>query len=177
MLAARGAVVMDADAIVRDLQRPGTDVFARIVERFGGDVVLANGELDRTRLAAIVFADEDARADLNAIVHPEVWAVIQRRLEELKETDAVVILDVPLLAEAGGGAGLDLVVTVEADGDVRLARLARDRGMSPEDVRARMATQASDEQRRALADIVITNDGDEFDLRAQVDALWERLSA
>lgn len=176
MLAARGAVLVDADAIVRDLQRPGTGVHARIVERFGPGVVGPDGSLDRARLAEMVFRDEDARNDLNAIVHPEVMRRIAEQVEALTGTDAVVVLDVPLLVEIGGGEGLDIVVVVTADEETRIERLMRDREMSASDVRARMAVQASEEQREALADCVIHNDGTERELRAQVDALWERLA-
>jgi dephospho-CoA kinase len=175
MLAARGAVVVDADAIVRALQAPGTDVYRRIVERFGPGVVRDDGTLDRTRLAEIVFRDEDARATLNAITHPEVMRAIAERTSELAATDRVVVLDVPLLVEVGGGEGLDLVVVVEAGEDVRVQRVVRARGIEAEDVRARMGAQASPAQRRVLADVVVRNDGTEEDLRAQVAGLWERL--
>ncbi|HVL33685.1 MAG TPA: dephospho-CoA kinase [Actinomycetota bacterium] len=175
MLAARGAVIIDADAIVRDLQKPGTDTFRRIVDRFGPAVVSDDGTLDRERVAAVVFRDDDARAALNAIVHPEVMRKIAERIDTLKDTDEVVVLDVPLLVEIGGGEGLDLIVVVEADEDLRVARLAASRSMSPDDARARMSTQASSAQRSALADVVVTNNGDEDALRGQVDALWERI--
>jgi len=177
LLAERGAVVLDADAIVRDLQRPGTDVFRRIVERFGDGVVAPDGTLDRARVADLVFRDDDARSDLNAIVHPEVYKVMSERIASLKDTDTILVLDIPLLAEAGGGEGMDLVVVVEADQDLRVARVVGDRGIDAEDVRARMAAQASSEQREALADVVIRNDGSLESLRAQVGDLWERLSA
>lgn len=176
-LEARGAIVLDADAIVRELQRSGTAVFRRIVERFGADVVGPDGELDRARLGAAIFADDDARAALNAIVHPEVMGAIAVRIEELKDSDAVVVLDVPLLVEVGGGEGLDLVVVVDAHEHARIERLVRDRAMSPEEVRARMSVQASDEERRALADVIIHNDGDLTSLRAQMDELWARIEA
>jgi dephospho-CoA kinase len=176
MLAERGAVILDADEIVRALQRQGSEVYDRIVARFGPGVVGPDGELDRAKLATVVFGDEAARADLNGIVHPEVWREISARLEELKGSDRVVVLDVPLLVEGGGGAGLDVVVVVEAGEEARIDRLARARGMAAEDVRARMAAQASPGQRRALADEVIVNDGSEPDLAAAVDALWARLA-
>jgi len=177
LLAERGAVVIDADSIVRELQRPGTDVFRAIVERFGPDVVKADGSLDRERLADIVFRADESRSALNAIVHPAVYAVMSERIAELKDGDRVVVLDIPLLAEAGGGEGMDAVVVVEAGEDARVARVQEERGLDPEDVRARMAAQASSEQREALADVVIRNDGPVEDLRAQVDALWEQLRA
>jgi dephospho-CoA kinase len=177
LLSERGAIVIDADSIVRELQQPGTDVFRAIVERFGPHVVKADGSLDRERLADIVFRDDDARSALNAIVHPAVYAVMSERIAELKDGDQVVVLDIPLLAESGGGEGMDAVVVVEADEDARVARVVAERGLDPQDVRARMAAQASSEQREALADVVIRNDGTAEDLRERVDALWEQLRA
>lgn len=175
LLGSKGAIVLDADAIVRDLQRPGTEVHRRIVGLLGRDVVRPSGELDRRRIAERVFGDDDVLASLNAIVHPEVMRVIADRLEQLKDSDAVVVLDVPLLVEVGGGEGLDVVVVVDAAEHVRVGRLERDRGMRPEDTRARIAAQATTEERAALADVIVRNDGDEADLRAQVDALWARI--
>jgi len=177
LLAEHGAVVIDADSIVRELQRPGTDVFSAIVDRFGSQVVAADGTLDRERLADIVFRDDDSRSALNAIVHPAVYAVMSERIAAVKSDDKVVVLDIPLLAEAGGGGGMDAVVVVEADDEMRIARVVSERGLDPEDVRARMSAQASSEQREALADVVIRNNGTPEDLRAQVDDLWEQLRA
>jgi dephospho-CoA kinase len=177
LLSERGAIVIDADSIVRELQQPETEVFRAIVERFGPHVVRSDGSLDRERLADIVFRDDEARSALNAIVHPAVYAVMSQRIAELKDGDEVVVLDIPLLAESGGGGGMDAVVVVEAGEDARVARVHAERGLDPEDVRARMAAQASSEQREALADVVIRNDGTAEDLRAQVDALWEQLRA
>ena len=177
LLAEHGAVVIDADSIVRELQRPGTDVFRAIVDRFGSQVVAADGTLDRERLADIVFRNDDSRSALNAIVHPAVYAVMSERIAAVKEDDKVVVLDIPLLAESGGGGGMDAVVVVEADEEMRVARVVSERSLDAEDVRARMAAQASSEQRKALADVVIRNNGTPEDLRAQVDALWEQLRA
>jgi len=177
LLAEHGAVVIDADSIVRELQQPGTDVFRAIVDRFGSHVVAADGTLDRERLAGIVFRNDDARSALNAIVHPAVYAVMSERIAAVKDADKVVVLDIPLLAEAGGGGGMDAVVVVEADAEMRVARVVFERGLDPEDVRARMAAQASSEQREALADVVIRNNGTHEDVRAQVDDLWEQLRA
>jgi len=177
LLAERGAVVIDADTIVRELQQPGTDVFRAIVDRFGAHVVATDGTLDRERLADIVFRNDDARSALNAIVHPAVYAVMSERIAALKDDDRIVVLDIPLLAEAGGGSGMDAVVVVEADEDARVARVVSERGIEAEDVRARMAAQASSEQREALADVVIRNNGTTADLLAQVDDLWEQLRA
>jgi dephospho-CoA kinase len=177
LLAEHGAVVIDADSIVRELQQPGTDVFRAIVDRFGTHVVAADGTLDRERLADIVFRNDDARSALNAIVHPAVYSVMSERIAAVKDDDKVVVLDIPLLAEAGGGGGMDAVVVVEADDEMRVARVVSERSLDPEDVRARMAAQASSEQREALADVVIRNNGTPEDLRAQVDDLWEQLRA
>ncbi|MGZ4104003.1 MAG: dephospho-CoA kinase [Actinomycetota bacterium] len=176
LLADRGAVIIDADSIVRELQRPGTEVFRAIVERFGKQVVAADGSLDRPKLADIAFRDEDARSALNAIVHPAVYAVMAERITAIEDENAVVVLDIPLLAEAGGREGMDVVIVVDADQDLRVTRVVDERGLDAGQVRARMAAQASSEQRAALADVVIRNDGDMEALRAQVDALWVMLS-
>ena len=175
LLSERGAVVIDADSIVRELQQPGTDVFRAIVDRFGEHVVASDGSLDRERLAEIVFRNDDARSALNAIVHPAVYAVMSERIAAVKDDDRIVVLDIPLLAEAGGGGGMDAVIVVEADEDMRVARVVAERGLNAEDVRARIATQASSEQRGALADVIIRNNGTADDLRAQVDDVWEQL--
>lgn len=173
LLAEHGAVVIDADAVAREVVAVGTPGYAAVVERFGGSVVAPGGGLDRPALAAIVFADEGARADLNAIVHPLVG---QRSAELMADAprDAVVVYDVPLLVEGGRSGDFELVVVVEAELAVRLARLAH-RGLPEPEARARMAAQATDEQRRAVADELITNSGSRAELALQVDALWQRL--
>ena len=156
MLAERGAVVIDADAIAREVVEPGTPGFEAVVARFGPQIV-QDGRLDRAALARLVFADEQARRELNAIVHPLVG---ERTGEIMAQTppDAVVVYDVPLLVESDMAAGFDAVVMVLADAETRLARLER-RGMPREDATARMAAQASDEQRRAVADEIVENNG------------------
>jgi dephospho-CoA kinase len=180
LLAAKGAVVVDADELVRDQQRPGTAVFDAMVERFGPGIVAADGTLDRAAVADIVFADPEALADLNAIVHPAVGAEIARRMEELSGTDAVVVLDVPLLVEVSRGYPLAGLIVVDVDPDIAVERLVMQRGMSEEDARSRISRQASRKERRARADVVIDNRGTIGDLARQVDAIWdwiERLRA
>jgi dephospho-CoA kinase len=173
LLAEHGAVVVDADAIAREVVAPGTPGLAAVLARFGAGVTAPDGSLDRAALAAIVFNDESARLDLNAIVHPLIGA----RTAELMSAapaDAIVVHDIPLLVEGNLAEAFDAVVVVEADQQTRLQRLGL-RGLSADDARARMAAQASDEQRRAVADEVIGNDGDLDALRAEVDELWKRL--
>jgi dephospho-CoA kinase len=170
-LVQRGALVVDADAIVRELQRPGTEVFDGIVGRFGDGVVAPDGALDRQAIADVVFADPDALADLNALVHPAVGAEIARCLEDAAETDQVVILDVPLLVESGRDDMAGLIV-IDTDPDVAVARLVSQRGFTEADARARMARQASRDERLARADFVIGNDGSREDLEASIEECW-----
>lgn len=175
-LAAHGALVVDADAIVREVQAPGTPVLAAIVERFGPGVLAPDGSLDRQALADIVFGDDAALADLNAVVHPAVGAEIARRLEEAAGTDGVVVLDVPLLVESGRDDMAALLV-VDVDPDVAVRRVVEQRGMREDDVRARIARQASRADRLARATHVIDNSGSREDLERRVDEVWEQLSA
>ncbi|MET2715057.1 dephospho-CoA kinase [Streptomyces harbinensis] len=173
-LAAHGAVVVDSDRIAREVVEPGTPGLAAVVEEFGPGVLAADGSLDRAGLGRIVFADAGRRAALNAIVHP----LVARRSAQLRAAapqDAVVVHDVPLLTENGLADQYDLVVVVDASPEVQLERLTGLRGMSEEDARARMAAQATREQRLAIADEVLHNDGTREELAAQVDRLWERL--
>ena len=178
-LAAHGAVVIDADAIVRDVQAAGTPVSARIAETFGERMLRADGSLDRAALGAVVFGDAEALARLNAIVHPAVREESQRRFREAAAADpaGVVVYDVPLLAEARAADPWDLVVVAHAPADVRVARLREHRGMSEADARARIAAQVSDEERLRIADVVIDTDGSMAHTEAQADDLWERLTA
>jgi dephospho-CoA kinase len=175
LLAARGALVVDADAIVREVQAPGTPVLAAIVDRFGSGVVAPDGSLDRQALADVVFTDDTALADLNAIVHPAVGAEIARRLEEAAGTDRIVILDVPLLVESGRDDMAALLV-VDVDPEIAVSRVVSQRGMREDDVRARIARQASREDRLARATDVIDNSGSLASLEEQVASVWERLS-
>jgi len=171
----RGAVVVDADRIVKELQQPGTEVFAEMVERFGDGIVGPDGQLDRPAVAAIVFSDADALADLGAIVHPRVRDEMTRRLEALAATDEVVVLDVPLLVESGW-EGMSGVIVVDLDPDVAVARLVEFRGFDESDARNRIANQASREERLAKADMVVDNGGDLASLETQVDRVWEWIS-
>jgi dephospho-CoA kinase len=172
LLEERGAIVVDLDVVAREVVEPGRPGFDAVVARFGQEVVGAGGRLDRAALARVVFGDEAAREDLNAIVHPLVAEETRRRIAEVP-ADAVVVVDVPLLVEAAA-RGYDAVVIVEAPEEVRLERLAA-RGLPPEDARRRMAAQASDAERRAVADAVLDNSGSPSDLERQVDALWVEL--
>lgn len=175
-LAEAGAVLVDADKIAREVVEPGTEGLAAVVAEFGEDVLRPDGSLDRERLGAIVFADEERRTALNAIVHPLV-AKRSMELFEAAPEDAVVVYDVPLLAEGSRAGDFDLVVVVDAPEDVQVRRLVGDRGMSEEQARARIAAQATREQRRAIADVVIDNSGDLAALERQVEELWKTLRA
>lgn len=171
MLAAHGAVIVDADAITRSLQVPGQPVFQQMVERFGPGIVAADGTLDRAAVAAIVFTDRDAKRDLEAIVHPAVGAVMIERLQAEAATEHIVVYDVPLLVEARK-VDYGAVVVVDVDPDVAVRRLVEQRGMDEADARNRIANQVSREERRAVADRVIDNSGTLEELRAQVDDVW-----
>jgi dephospho-CoA kinase len=173
-LAALGAVVVDADALAREAVAPGTAGLARVVEEFGAGVIAADGSLDRPALGRLVFTDAQALERLEAIVHPYV----ARRSAELMAAapaDAVVVYDVPLLVEKHLESGYDVVVVVEAPEDVRLRRLAEHRGLAEADAQARIAAQATAEQRAAVADVVLDNDGDLGALDDAVTALWRQL--
>lgn len=171
-LAGKGAVVIDADAITRELQQPGTAVFDAMVERFGPGIVAPDGVLDRPAIADVVFNDAEALVDLNNIVHPAVGAEIARRLEKELQTDRVVVLDVPLLVESGRD-DLAALIVVDTDPEIAVRRLVEQRGFRETDARARIARQASREDRLARADFVITNDGTRDELRQRVDQCWE----
>jgi dephospho-CoA kinase len=170
-LAELGATVIDSDALAREVVAAGTAGRDEVVAEFGDAVLGPDGELDRAALGRIVFADESARRRLEAIVHPRVRA----RAAEIAAAappDGVVVNDVPLLVEANLAGLYDMVIVVLADEETRVRRLARDRGLSEADARSRIAAQATDEQRRAVADVVIVNDGTLDDLRAKVDDVW-----
>lgn len=166
-----GAVVIDADAITRELQQPGRPVFAAMVERFGPGIVQADGTLDRQAVADLVFPDPEALADLNAIVHPSVGGEIAARLAAESDTDHVVVLDVPLLVESGRDDMLGTIV-VDCDPEVAVARLVEHRGFTEADARARIARQVGRDERLAHADFVVHNDGSRDELPPQIEACW-----
>jgi dephospho-CoA kinase len=170
-----GAVLIDADRIAREVVEPGTPGLAAVVEAFGPGVLAADGTLDRPRLGSIVFADAERLATLNGIVHPLVGARSQE-LESAAGADAVVVHDVPLLAENKLAPLYDVVVVVDAAPETQLDRLVRLRGMAESEARARMAAQATREERRAIADLLIDNDGPLEKLEPQVRKVWEELS-
>lgn len=177
MLVERGAVVVDGDQIARELVMPGSPALAAIVERYGQQVLHEDGTLDRAGLADIVFPDPDALADLDAIMHPRIAARAAEMLDEAARTGAAaVVYDMPLLVEGGQADEFDLVVVVHAPVPVRLARLAV-RGIRVDDAHERMQRQATDEQRAAVADILIDNSGDVEDLTDQVDRAWHLITA
>lgn len=176
-LAHHGAVIVDADQIVRDVQAPGSPVLVRIVEEFGDGILTPDGELDRAALGAIVFGDSERLAALNAIVHPAVRDESARRFGAAFAADpqAVVVYDVPLLVEARVEDPWDLIVVAHAPADIRARRLQELRGMSADEAAARIAAQVPDEARLAIADVVIDTAGTLQQTRDQVDVLWEAL--
>lgn len=174
MLAARGAVVLDSDVLAREAVEPGTSGFDAVVARFGVGVLGSDGSLDREALASIVFADDVARADLEAIVHPVVRRAIAESVAAHAGTDDVVVVDSPLLIETGAHEGFPVVVVVTASIDARVARLV-ERGMSEEDVRDRMAAQMTMEEKVAHADVVLDNEDTVAGLEERVDRLWSDL--
>jgi dephospho-CoA kinase len=174
-LAALGAVLVDADAVAREVVEPGTPGLAAVVEEFGEDVLRTDGTLDRERLGSIVFADDDKRRRLNAIVHP----LVGQRMQELVEdapASAIVVYDVPLLTENDLAGMYELVVVVDAPVEEQVRRLTTLRGMTEEAARARIAAQATREQRRAVADRLIDNSGTLETLAARVEELWAELT-
>jgi dephospho-CoA kinase len=174
LLAERGATVVDADALAREVVAPGTPGLSAVVREFGPGVLTGDGSLDRAGLARLVFADEGARRRLEAIVHPVVKARAAELLARVP-TSALAVYDVPLLVEKDLGHGFEAVVVVDVSPETQVERLVRDRGMTSADARARLAAQASRAQRLAVADIVLDNSGTRVDLAARVEELWERL--
>ena len=178
-LAARGAVLLDADKAARAVVEPGTPGLARVAETFGPGVLREDGSLDRAKLAEIVFADDAARGKLNAIVHPLVHDYMragEQAAVAAAGDGAVIVHDVPLLAEGGRGNEFDLVIVIDVPPELQVARLAA-RGLSEDQARARMAAQATREQRLAVADIVIDNSGTLADLDRRLSEVWAELRA
>ncbi|MBD7958002.1 dephospho-CoA kinase [Microbacterium sp. Sa4CUA7] len=178
-LAEHGAVIVDADRIVREVQSPGSPVLADIAAAFGDEVITTDGALDRARLASLVFGDDDAVTRLNAIVHPAVRAESARRFAAALAADprTVVVYDVPLLVEARVDDPWDLVVLAHAPASLRLTRLVELRGMAEADARARIASQVPDERRLEIADVVVDTAGTLAATLAQTDDLWRRVTA
>jgi dephospho-CoA kinase len=173
-LKARGATVVDADLAARRVVEPGTDGYDAVVKEFGSEVVGPDGALDRPKLGAVVFADPERLAALNAIVHPRVGALMAEWADAAPE-GGIVVYDIPLLVEGGADRGYAAVIVVDADEEVRYARLLANRGMSRGDATARMAAQASREDRLAAADYVIANNGSLEDLDQETDRVWSEL--
>ncbi len=174
LLRERGAVVIDSDELAREVVQPGTEGFDEVAGEFGPDIVDAGGQIDRARLASIVFADAGARARLNAIVHPRVRNAAETAIRDVPP-DAVVVQDVPLLVEAGLVDQFDVVVVVATSPEAQLERLVGVRGMSEDDARARIAAQAPLADKVAVADFVVVNEGTLDELRERVDSLWAEL--
>ncbi len=175
ILAERGAVVVDADRLAREAVAVGSEGYRAVVDRFGSAVVAGDGSLDRRALAGVVFDDPGALADLNAIVHPLVRSAIAEQVEALAGTDALVVLEIPLLVESGRSYGAEQVIVVDCPVEVAVRRLVEGRGMDEVDARRRIAAQVSRADRLAAADVVIDNSGSVADLRRQVDAAWVSL--
>lgn len=173
LLVERGAVLIDADVLAREVVAPGGPAFAPLVERFGPRVVAPDGTLDRAAMAALAFGDPVALADLNAITHPAIGSAMAARTEALRGTDAVVVLAIPLLGPAHRRSlSLDAVVVVDCPTALAVQRLVEHRGMDPADAAARVAAQISREERLALADFVVDNSEDPAHLAAEVRRLW-----
>lgn len=174
-----GAVTIDADQLAREAVAPGSAGLDAIRHRFGDRVIGADGSLDRPALGAIVFADEQARLDLNGITHPAVKDLLAEKLAAVRaeDADAVVVYDIPLLAETGGrrGGQFEFVIVVESPAEQRIERLVTLRGMAHDEAERRIGSQASDEERRALADVVIDSGGTLDQTLAQVDDVWQRI--
>lgn len=170
----RGVPIVDADAIARDVVKPGEPALAELVEHFGDSILGADGELNRGKLAEVAFADAESHEALNAIMHPAISAETAKRIDALRGDHSVIVHDVPLLVEAGLAGNYDLTVLVDTPAEVRLQRLTELRGMDSEDAKKRIAAQATDEQRRAVCDVALDNSGDIEHLRTQFEQMWER---
>jgi dephospho-CoA kinase len=176
LLERRGATVIDADQLAREAIAKGTPGFDRVVDAFGPDII-KEGELDRSALAARIFADPAQKTALEAIVHPEVARRFGELVDAYRTSERIVVYVTPLLVELGLAPAFDVVVVVTASPHLRVSRVASERGLSPDDVRGRMAAQATDEQRVEVADVLIDNDGSLLELERQVGRLWDDLEA
>ncbi|MGZ4152323.1 MAG: dephospho-CoA kinase [Actinomycetota bacterium] len=176
LLEEHGAVVIDADELARQAIAPGTEGFARVIRSFGKEILAPDGSIDRQLLANIVFANAERRGKLEAIVLPEVARGLAEAIERYRDTDRIVVYDVPLLVERDMADAFDVVVVVVAEMELRVHRLCRERGMTPEDVRARIAAQMTDEERARVADVILDNNGAPQALALQVERLWEQLT-
>ena len=176
LLERHGAVIVDADLIVRELQQPGAEIFQRMVEMFGDKVVAADGSLDRAAIANEVFSDTDLLKKLNLLIHPVVRRVMNERVENFRGTDKVVVLDIPLLVE-NPREGLDGILVVDLDPQIAIERIVDQRKMSIDDARARVSKQSSREQRLAIANHVIDNSGDRDALAKQVEIAWSWITS
>ena len=182
-LVGKGAVLVDADQIVKDLQQPGGEVFLAIVERYGREIVLETGQLDRQKIADIVFNDEQELSKLNEIVHPAVGKEMGRKRNEALDKGNVVLVDIPLMVTPEGKLGRDEYenfdgkIVVDCSIETAVSRLIKFRGFTEEDARARIAQQATPEQRRAFADFLIDNNGPEENLSKQINECWEWINS
>lgn len=177
LLERRGAAVIDADQLAREAVAKGTPGFDRVIDAFGPGVVSPDGDLDRSALAARIFSDPTQKATLEAIVHPDVARRFSDQVEAFRATDRIVVYVTPLLVELGLAPAFDVVVVVTASPHLRVSRVASDRGLTPDEVRGRLAVQATDEQRAEVADVLIDNDGSLAELEPQVERLWRDLHA
>ena len=176
LLEKRGAIIVDADLIVRELQQPGGEIFLRMVEMFGEKVVSTDGSLNRAAVANEVFKDADLLKKLNSLIHPVVRRVMNERVESHRATNSVVILDIPLLVE-NPREGLDGVLVVDLDPQTAIERIVSQRNMSIDDAKARVSAQSTREQRLAIADHVVDNSGDRDALAIQVDVAWSWITS
>jgi dephospho-CoA kinase len=177
LLGAKGAAVVDADGISRQIMEPGGAAFERVVDRFGSEIVNADGRIDRPALAALVFGDREALADLNRLTHPVIGRVMSERVQELSATNGIVVLDIPLLNIATKDRfSFGAIVVVDTPEEVAVQRLVDQRAFTESDARARVAAQISREERRALADVLIDNSGDRAALELEVDRAWAWLA-
>ena len=175
MLEARGAVVFDADLLARDAIAVGTPGRERVLERFGPNVLAPGGDIDRDALAAVVFADPAARRDLEAIVHPEIRRLFAEGAEAYEDSDAVVVFSAPLLVETGMHTAFEVLVVVSAPTETQVDRLLRGRGMSESAIRQRIEAQLPLEEKAAVADVLIDNEGTLEELEGQIDRVWAEL--